>query len=77
MRNEKIEGDTATLEVKNEKTTEWETLYFVKETDEWKIALDKSLEEMFKKSLGDWKMPDFDKLNQNTDSDKPSNEKKP
>lgn len=77
MRNEKIEGDTATLEVRNEKTSEWETLYFVKETDEWKIALDKSLEEIFKKSLGDWKMPDFDKLNQNTDSDKPADEKKP
>jgi hypothetical protein len=76
-RNEKIEGDTATLEVKNAKTSEWETLYFVKETDEWKIALDKSLEEMFKKSLGDWKMPNFGDSNSSTDSDTPSTEKKP
>jgi uncharacterized protein YceK len=78
MRNEKIEGDTATLEVKNEKTGEWDTLYFVKEENEWKIALDKSLEEMFKKAFGNWKMPNFDELNPNTDgSDKPSTEKKP
>lgn len=76
MRNEKIEGNTATLEVKNEKTSEWDTLYFVKESDEWKIALDKSLEEIFKKSLGDWKMPNFGD-DSTTDSDKPSTEKKP
>lgn len=60
-RNEKISGDekTATLEVKNEKTAEWETLHFVKETDDWKIALDKSVEEMFKKMSEDFKLPDF------------------
>lgn len=77
MRNEKIEGDTGTLEIKNEKTGEWETLYFVKENEDWKIALDKSLEEMFKKTFSDWKMPNFDDLNKNTDSEKPSTEKKP
>jgi hypothetical protein len=77
MRNEKIEGDTATLEVKNVKTGEWDTLYFVRETDEWKIALDKSIEEMLKKSLGDWKMPNFDDSDSTTDGDKPSTEKKP
>ncbi len=46
--NEKINGDTATLEVKNEKTGKWETLPFVKENGEWKIALDKFLEDMMK-----------------------------
>ena len=51
-RNEKINGDTATLEVKNEKTNKWEPLPFVKENGEWKIALDKFLEDMMK-SLGD------------------------
>jgi hypothetical protein len=55
-RNEKITGDTATLEVKNEKTNKWDTLPFVKENGEWKIALDKFLEDMMK-SLGE-KMPD-------------------
>jgi Domain of unknown function (DUF4878) len=47
-RNEKITGDTATLEVKNDKTGKWETLPFVKENGEWKIALDKFLEDMMK-----------------------------
>jgi hypothetical protein len=51
-RNEKITGDTATLEVKNEKTAEWDTLPFVKENGEWKIALDKFLQDMIK-GLGD------------------------
>jgi hypothetical protein len=51
-RNEKITGDTATLEVKNEKTGKWDTLPFVKENGEWKIALDKFIEDMFK-DLGD------------------------
>ena len=50
-RNEKITGDTATLEVKNDKTGKWDTLPFVKEDKEWKIALDKFLEESLK-SLG-------------------------
>jgi hypothetical protein len=40
MRNEKIQGDKATIEVKNEKTGKWETVPFVKEDDDWKIALD-------------------------------------
>ena len=51
-RNEKITGDTATLEVKNDKTNRWDPLPFVKENGEWKIALDKFLEDMMK-SLGD------------------------
>jgi hypothetical protein len=51
-RNEKITGDTATLEVKNEKTGKWDTLPFVKENGEWKIALDKFIEDMLK-DLGD------------------------
>ena len=51
-RNEKITGETATLEVKNDKTNRWDPLPFVKENGEWKIALDKFLEDMMK-SLGD------------------------
>jgi hypothetical protein len=49
IRNEKIDGDSATLEVQNEENKSWETMYFVKEDSEWKIALDKTLEELFKK----------------------------
>ena len=40
--NEKINGDTATLEVKDEKGN-WETIPFVKEDGQWKIALDKAM----------------------------------
>lgn len=47
-RNEKIDGDTATLEVKNEKTGKWDSLPFVKEDGEWKIAFDKFIENMLK-----------------------------
>ena len=56
-RNEKITGDTATLEVKNDKTGKWDTLPFVKENGEWKIAFDKFVENMIK-NLGD-KLPDI------------------
>src|SRR6267143_2633747 len=56
-RNEKINGDAATLEVKNDKTNKWDTLPFVKENGEWKIALDKFLEDLMK-GLSD-KLPDI------------------
>lgn len=47
-RNEKIDGNNATLEVQDEDSKKWETMYFVKEGSDWKIALDKTIEEMFK-----------------------------
>src|SRR6266852_1905261 len=47
-RNEKKDGDTATLEVKNEKTGKWDSLPFVKQNGEWKIAFDKFVENMLK-----------------------------
>ncbi|MDT4896630.1 MAG: hypothetical protein QOH25_1707 [Acidobacteriota bacterium] len=42
-RNEKITGDTATLEVKDEKG-KWEEIPFVKEDGQWKIAIDKAMQ---------------------------------
>ncbi|HEX8143847.1 MAG TPA: hypothetical protein VF553_14710 [Pyrinomonadaceae bacterium] len=39
VRNEKIDGDNATLEVKDNKTNSWDTFNFVKENGEWKIKL--------------------------------------
>lgn len=42
-RNEKIDGDKATLEVKTDTTGQWETWPFVKEDGMWKIALDQYL----------------------------------
>jgi hypothetical protein len=38
-RNEKIDGDKATLEVKDDKMDKWDTVPFVKEDGLWKIAL--------------------------------------
>jgi len=56
-RNEKINGDSASLEVKNDKTDKWDTLPFVKEDGEWKIALDKFMEDLLK-GLSD-KLPEI------------------
>lgn len=39
MRNEKIDGDKATLELQNDKTGEWDPLPFVKEDGNWKLAI--------------------------------------
>lgn len=47
-RNEKINGNNATLEIQDEDSKKWETMYFVKENGDWKIAPDKTIEEMFK-----------------------------
>jgi len=49
IRNEKIDGDNATLEVQDDKTKKWDAMYFVKEDGDWKIALDKMIEEALKK----------------------------
>ncbi len=40
IRNERIEGDTATVEIKDAANS-YETLPFIKETGVWKIAFDK------------------------------------
>ena len=47
-RNEKIDGDKATLEVKNDKTGQWETVPFVKEDNDWKLAFDQMFRDAFK-----------------------------
>jgi hypothetical protein len=48
-RNEKIEGENATLEYKNAATGTWDTIYFVRENGRWKLALDKSMETVLEK----------------------------
>ena len=48
-RNEKIDGNTATLEIQNDQTKKWDAMYFVKEDGDWKVALDKTMEELIKK----------------------------
>lgn len=49
IRNEKIEGDTATVEVKNDVTGEYDMMPFVKEDGSWKIALDVFMNKMLDK----------------------------
>jgi len=49
-RNEKITGDNATLELHNEDANRWDMMYFVKEDGVWKIALDRTVEEMLRKN---------------------------
>ena len=49
-RNEKVNGNEATLELHNEETNKWDMMYFAKEDDAWKIALDRTIEEMLKKT---------------------------
>ena len=49
-RNERINGDQATLELHNEEVQRWDTMYFVKEDGAWKIALDRTIEEILKKT---------------------------
>ena len=39
VRNEKIEGDKASAEMKDDKMDRWIPIYFVKEDGKWKIAL--------------------------------------
>lgn len=48
-RNEKINGDSATIEIKNDVTGTWDTMYFAKEDGQWKLALDKAMQEIMKK----------------------------
>lgn len=49
VRNEKITGDTATVEYKDETMPEYMEMPLVKEDGTWKIALDKFMEEVMKK----------------------------
>ncbi len=50
IRNEKINGNEATLELHNDEAQRWDTMYFVKEDGAWKIALDRTIEELLRKS---------------------------
>lgn len=51
LRNEKIEGDKATVEVKNTLTGEYDPFPLVKENGVWKVALDVYAKELEKKML--------------------------
>lgn len=48
-RDEVIQGDTATVEVRNKVTNDWDKIPFVKEEGKWKIALDKFMQDLLNK----------------------------
>lgn len=48
-RSEIIEGETATVEVKNGATADWDKIPFVKENGKWKLALDKIYQDLMRK----------------------------
>ena len=53
MKNEKITGDTAIVEVKNRVTGGFDKMPLIKENGEWKLALDKFMEETMQKLTED------------------------
>ena len=57
LKNEKIEGDTATVEIKNEAASENDLMPFVKEDGGWKIALDVFMDNVMKKMNEESKKP--------------------
>jgi hypothetical protein len=65
-RNEKIDGDNATLEIKTKDTDQWVTMPFVKEDGKWKIALDKFMQDLMKKMTEEMKVPITPPSNTNT-----------
>ncbi len=76
MRNEKIEGDTATIELKNTTSNDWETVPFVKEDGIWKLALDKYLDDFKKKATENMKIP-IDESNSESNASQSDGDKKP
>lgn len=62
FRNEKVEGETATIEVKNSSGV-FEVIPFLKEGGTWKIAKEKYAEEMMKQADIEMKQLD-DQINQ-------------
>ena len=74
-RNEMIEGETATVEVKNNVSGEFQKIPFVKEDGVWKVALDKFLDDVMKKMKEEMnKMPANLSLPENPNQVKPETE---
>jgi hypothetical protein len=67
-REEKIEGDKATVETKNPVTGEFDKIPFIKEEGVWKIALDTLMNEMIQKMTEEMKNPQINKSESNTAS---------
>lgn len=77
IRNEKIEGDAATIEMQNATTKDWEIVPFVKEDGNWKLALDKYLDDMKKKMAENVKTPPTGGDDSKSNASQPNDDKKP
>jgi hypothetical protein len=62
-RNEQIQGDTATVEVRNGATADWDKIPFVKEDGKWKLALDKFMQDLMRKVTEGMKTPEIPRTN--------------
>lgn len=79
IRNEKIEGETASVEVKDQ-TGGYDTIPFVKEEGVWKIAFDtyqKSMMEKMRKEMGNTENPQQQANTNQANRSKPDGEKQP
>lgn len=73
MRNEKITGDKATVEIKNKLSGQYSTVPFVKEDGSWRIAFDlylKEIEETMRKQMGNQGHSDDDGHDHSADAPK-------
>ncbi len=72
LRNEKIEGNTATVEIKNPANETWSKLTFVKEDNRWKIGVGEMLEDV-KKQVEEMqkKQPTLEKIEPDSNIDTP------
>jgi len=76
IRGETIEGETASVEVKNMVTGDFDRIPFVKEEGNWKIALDKFMQELMKKSREQMNVPPVGDTSESNAS-KPDGDVKP
>lgn len=75
MRNEKIEGETASVEVKNAVTGDFDTIPLIKEDGNWKVALDKFRDEILKKSREQMNTPPVEEESESNTSKSDGDEK--
>lgn len=66
FRNEKTDGDNASVEIKEKGKDQWVTMPFVKEDGKWKLALDKLMQDLMKKMTEDMKVPTAPSSNTNS-----------
>jgi ketosteroid isomerase-like protein len=50
-RNQHVEGDTASVEVRASKTGAWQKIFFTREDGKWKVAMDKFMDEIMRQVL--------------------------